>query len=154
AGETADADGSPTPTIVTGIEHVKSISAGPLASGAVDDLGRIFFWGSNYEGIAGNYDGYYQRSAAQVQSSTIAARISVSPSVACVVSRRDKIYCGGDNVTGALEIGAQTAVPEPRPLPIDEAVENVSFAHSTITGCAATAAGEVYWWGFGDPGRA
>ncbi len=124
---------------------------------AIDDLGDVYCWGSNFSGELG-HPGAPAPSATPTKVAGLdspAARIAGGQEQTCVVETDGDVLCWGANYYGQLgsAVSSTTSVPTPVVGLPDNIVDVTASADNT---CALAADGRVFCWGedqFGQAGN-
>lgn len=125
---------------------------------------KLYYWGKNTYGEAGNGGASIQKNPVQVPNvsgNVYYKQISSAYRGACSVTSDGKIYCWGSNLNGRL--GNNTtgtgyaATPRLVTMPVNgDTFDSVSSAYrfsNNETNCAITQLGEVYCWGLNTRGQ-
>jgi alpha-tubulin suppressor-like RCC1 family protein/pimeloyl-ACP methyl ester carboxylesterase len=137
-----------TPTLVSGVSGVQSVSAGSGHTCALVTGGQLYCWGDNYFGQLG--DGTTTNKATPTLVSGVSGVQSVSAGFGhtCALVTGGQLYCWGENWYGQLGdgtsgIGNYKATPT--------LVSGVSGVQSVSAGdehtCALVTGGQLYCWG-------
>ncbi len=151
------------PTAVRGLTRVEKIAAGGDHACAIDELGRVSCWGSNWAGQLGRgelppggatdaraerlvYAAYEQPQL--VDLVPLASDIQTIGNTTCVLTRSEEVYCWGQNGVGAA---GQPPHPlwgdvVPRPTRV-EGLPRVKQLVAWRSFCTLTVDRETWCWG-------
>lgn len=144
--------GSNVPVEVIERSAVREVGCGASHTCALDESGRVWCWGSNFNGELG--DPVHAPSATPLPVAGLAniRQLAVAPGrgFSCALDGDGLVWCWGDNSIGQLGRGAVTPTGMPQaPSVVDlggRRVRRVSAGGSQA--CAVTDGGrEVYCWG-------
>jgi alpha-tubulin suppressor-like RCC1 family protein len=147
-----------TATATATIFHAASVTVGGGFACALNENGRAFCWGANFEGEMGNGTvGEAIRTPAPVAGDVVFTALTASSTHACGLALGGVAYCWGGNDNGETGTGSSARIV-PIPTPVQTAIR---FTHISAEGsgnwsnstCGLTAGGEVWCWGFNGLGK-
>lgn len=133
------------------IFHAASVTLGNGFACALNEAGRAFCWGWNYQGQVGNGTvGTPVRTPVPVAGELVFTELSAAGYHVCGLTAGGEAYCWGSNEegeTGTGTVGPGVAVPTPVQTALrftQISAEGIGFSSST---CGLTGAGEAWCWG-------
>lgn len=137
-----------TPSLVLGGHVFRELVAGggPChgETCGIDDQGRTWCWGKNYQRSFDLPDGWVTVPTA-VEGDPGFETILPAPLMVCGITSSDALYCWGDPADGQLGNGSTTSVSTPTRVLPDHGVASVTLGWDHI--CAVTTDGETWCWG-------
>lgn len=141
----------PTPVAVDGNYTFVDIQPGANHTCALDDRERVYCWGYNVDGQAGQGEGSAVIfSAPQRVSSHSFDALAVGANHTCARRTSGEVLCWGEGSEG--QIGNGSTDDQFSPTPISTSQEFSTLAAGFDHTCALTAAGETFCWGEGQRG--
>jgi alpha-tubulin suppressor-like RCC1 family protein len=138
------------PTLVEGLREIRSISAGRLASCAIDFSGTAACWGLNFQQSLERSEKIISPKPFSIQGLPPVKHISIGSVHMCALTIDGGVYCWGENPVGELGDGTNNARAQP------SRVQGITKAVSLDTGvnntCVVEASGSVKCWGTDNPG--
>jgi hypothetical protein len=141
---TANQSLSPTP--VTGLADVTTISAGLQTSCAVKSDGTAACWGYNASGQLGDGTLTQRLTPTPVAELTDVTAISAGTDHSCALSQSGTVSCWGANGNGQLGDNTLDGISTPKPVPGLSDVTAISVGDRFS--CALTSGGTVFCWGY------
>lgn len=151
---------SPSPVVVSGLDHAVAIAAGhDFACAVLEEKGNVKCWGGNAYGQLGTgQQGDYAAEPAEVADLVEVSQVVGGHGFACARVKDGTVHCWGTNNDGQLGDGTRVASPVPTTadgLPAARAIaatcdaSPLSSAGAPLngTGLAVLADGAVRWWG-------
>lgn len=129
------------------------VSAGGGAVCATTTAGRLFCWGSDYRGSAGNGGGASQVDAPAQVAGAATDWASVNAGFAHVCARKTTgaLFCFGDDTYGQLGDGAPTGSFATSPVAVaGNSLDWTSITTTDDHSCATNASGRLFCWGLDD----
>lgn len=145
-----------SPIVITTPEPVSSVSAGQVHSCVLATSGAAYCWGSEGAWL-GPHPSTPAWEPAQVEPPTGQTWRMVRAGAyhSCAIDSRDRLWCWGENDSGAL--GGGTTAPSAEPVPVDTTAtgdntrwQSVSPGH--LVTCGLTTHGAVFCWGTNETG--
>lgn len=140
------------PTLVHGLDPVKSATAGAAHTCVLTVAGEISCWGINDHGQVGNNTNAYTYLPMKVEGLPIMREVRAGAYHTCAIASNSFLYCWGDNSDGGLGDGTTTE----RWLPV-KAIGLPTPATTIGTSgnfvCAVTQSTDLYCWGAGWSGQ-
>jgi alpha-tubulin suppressor-like RCC1 family protein len=106
------------PAIVPNLENIVQLRSGSSTTCALDEAGRVFCWGYNEHGSAGQDPARYPNVPVPMPISLQIPVVELAPNEwgMCALTASDRVYCWGSNKTKLL--GERTAERSWRPVEI------------------------------------
>jgi YD repeat-containing protein len=140
-----------TPTLISSLTGVASVSAGASTSFAVMADGRLFAWGQNSVGQLGDGSTTFRSSPVQVVAIPPVKAVSGGNGFGLALTTSGEVYAWGSGSNGQLGNGGTGSSLVPVPVP---GLSNVvAVAAGYYHAAALTADGRVYTWGYNADGR-
>ncbi|MCC6901410.1 MAG: hypothetical protein IT377_20725 [Polyangiaceae bacterium] len=143
------------PVVVKGMGGAVAISSGMVASHAcaVHQNGSVSCWGQNSHGQLGTGTLEPSLTPKPVIGLKAAIAVAVGYIFSCAAESSGTVRCWGWNASGALGIGNLDAKSYPTPVPVAGVSGAVQVVAGNHYGCARTASGAVYCWGYNGSGQ-
>ncbi|MDX6276637.1 MAG: hypothetical protein QOJ72_765 [Nocardioidaceae bacterium] len=152
-GQGNTSTGYNTPTKVGSSTSWKSVTVGFLHVCALHSSGSIYCWGGNGDGQVGNGTPNDVHAPAKVGSSTHWLSVTATDSFhTCARHSSGSIYCWGNNDSGELGIGNNTAVHYV-PTKAGTSTSWTSVTVGSDSSCARHNSGSIYCWGYNGTGQ-
>jgi len=144
---------TPAPVTTTPLGALRSISAGDAyVCGLLPD-GAAYCWGENGSGQLGDGTTTRRTTAVPVAGGLLFDVVAAGTTHTCGVTTGHRVYCWGSNTFGELGDGTTTARAAPTAVALPAGVDFRRVAVGRFHGCAATAAGAAYCWGYNGHGE-
>ncbi len=140
----------PTPVAVGGVEDTQMAAVGSTTC-AIDGSSRLWCWGSNEDGAAGQGLRADRPTPVEVELVGPAREVDIGDRTACAVMQTDEVVCWGDGDQGILgvETGRRSALNSAVPLVHETAAGLSGLSVGWDSACGLATDGSVHCWGAG-----
>ena len=138
---------------VNGIPNgMKQVCANETASYALDALGKVWSWGSDFQGQLGRpSDGSLNQSPAEIEALPVITSIAAGKNHTLALSNKGEVFAWGANTAGQLGQGNLSALTRPTRVVINTPIRVI--AAGDTHSLALDINGRLYAWGSNNLGQ-
>ena len=133
------------PTLIEGIPQASKVAAGQFIYAAIDQLGSVYTWGLNCDGVLGRTATQLNAFPEKITDIPPMQEVVIGDNFMLTLSKDQRVYAWGSNSAGQLGLGHLQSITHPEPVALPVPITSIAVGSTHVLAVAQD--GKVYEWG-------